>query len=40
MPALLTLIGLAVVGGIVTLVEFLRSRRHHRHAGEQHQKAA
>ena len=40
MAALLTLIGLAVVGGIVTLVEYLRSRRHHRHAGEQRQKAA
>lgn len=40
MPALLTLIGLAAVGGIVTLVEYLRTRRHHRHAGEQHEKAA
>lgn len=40
MAALLTLIGLAVVGGIVTLVEYLRSRRHHQHAGEQHEKAA
>ncbi|HEX7894681.1 MAG TPA: VTT domain-containing protein [Terriglobales bacterium] len=40
MPALLTLIGLAVVGGIVTLVEYLRSRRHHRHSAAQHEKAA
>ena len=40
MAALLTLIGLAVVGGIVTLVEYLRSRRHHRHSAAQHEKAA
>ena len=40
MPALLTLIGLAVVGGIVTLVQYLRSRWHHHHLGEQRQKAA
>ena len=35
-PALLILIGLAVIGGIVTLFEYLRMRRHRRSRAAEH----